>query len=446
MSEPTTPPRGSGPTFAGQNPPSFGGAHGRRYVPVVALSEPRYDADGTLLREVWKYRDVESERDVAVKLIPTAGRGELVAQVERGGAALAADVPGVAVLLDHLLIGERGGDERLALISQFVLGIRLDSLEPSRPERALQLARSLATSVAALHAGGVVHGDIKPSNVIVRTSDGQPILIDAGSARRTGQRLLASTRLWEPPEAGLDPSATTEYDCWSLGLVLAALPGFQPEPGETPQERGARACRETSGPLEATVAALLRPDPQARASAKDACAQLGAWRPQARRRSRRWLIASAIACLAIVAGGVEAVAALTSGGAHATTAPRLEVFNKLVFGAKGIREDTTPAALSTLHRIRCQKLGCNVAGTERHTGGTLPPPVCQAQGDLVTNGSLSDPSDDHNPALVTSTRWYGVPGPHTPTDLDYINEVWVQPSERGGLGLPTCDSWLARHD
>jgi hypothetical protein len=73
---------------------------------------------------------------------------------------------------------------------------------------------------------------------------------------------------------------------------------------------------------------------------------------------------------------------------------------------------------------------------------TLPPPVCQAKGDLVANGSLSDPSDDHNSALVTSTRSYGVPDARTWANLDYISEVWIVPAERGGLGLPTCAVWL----
>jgi serine/threonine protein kinase len=261
MSEHTTPPRGCRASIALNCPPSFGGAGGRRYVPLAELAHARYDASGVLLREIWKYRDVESHRDVAVKLIPTAGRGELRAHVERGGAALTADAPGVAVMLDHVLVAEGTRGERLALISQFVVGSRLDELGSSPPERVRQLATALVGTVAALHAGGVVHGDIKPSNVIVRSSDGEPILIDAGSARRAGQRLLASSRLWEPPEAGADPIATTAYDCWSLGLLIAALLGFRPAPNETPDARGRRAVELASGHLGASVAALLRPAP-----------------------------------------------------------------------------------------------------------------------------------------------------------------------------------------
>jgi serine/threonine protein kinase len=259
--------------MASNRPPSFGGAQGTRYVPVAELGPARHDAFGILVREVWRYRDTENQRDVAVKLIPTAGRGELLAHVEHGGAALAADAPGVAVMLDHVLVSEGKADERLALISQFVTGTRLDELGPSDNERAVQLARTLAGNLAALHAIGVVHGDVKPSNVIVREMDGQPILIDAGSARRPGQRLLASSRLWEPPEAGDAPIATTEYDCWSLGLVMAALIGFRPAPDETPEARGRRAAAEAAGPLEAPIVSLLRPA-ATRAAAGEAHAML----------------------------------------------------------------------------------------------------------------------------------------------------------------------------
>jgi hypothetical protein len=113
---------------------------------------------------------------------------------------------------------------------------------------------------------------------------------------------------------------------------------------------------------------------------------------------------------------------------------RLVVFNELVFGKNGLREDTTPAALSTEPRLGCQRLGCNVPGTQRHSGGTLPAPVCVTIGDLVTNGSLSDPSDDDNPNLDASRKWYGVSdGAGTkPPHLRYISEVWVSPKQRGG--------------
>jgi eukaryotic-like serine/threonine-protein kinase len=281
MSEHTTPPRSRGRHIASRRPPSFGGAHGRRYVPLAELGPARYDAFGVLMREIWRYRDVENQRDVAVKLIPTAGRGESLAHVEHGGAALAADAPGVAVMLDHVLVDEGKPEERLALISQFVTGTRLDELGPSGNERAVQLARTLAGNLAALHAAGVVHGDVKPSNVIVRETDGQPILVDAGSARRPGQRLLASSRLWEPPEAGDAPVATTEYDCWSLGLVIAALIGFRPVPEETPEARGRRAAGEAAGPLAAPIVSLLR-SAATRASAGEAHAMLDPPRTRAR--------------------------------------------------------------------------------------------------------------------------------------------------------------------
>jgi hypothetical protein len=53
----------------------------------------------------------------------------------------------------------------------------------------------------------------------------------------------------------------------------------------------------------------------------------------------------------------------------------------------------------------------------------------------TTNGNNSDPSDDSNPGLFTSTRWYGVRLGNGA--LGFISKVWIDPSRRG-LGLPGC--------
>lgn len=59
-----------------------------------------------------------------------------------------------------------------------------------------------------------MHGDIKPGNVIVRRSDGKPVLVDLGSARVAGQALLASSHVWEAPEAATEtPLGIREYGC-----------------------------------------------------------------------------------------------------------------------------------------------------------------------------------------------------------------------------------------
>lgn len=112
----------------------------------------------------------------------------------------------------------------------------------------------------------------------------------------------------------------------------------------------------------------------------------------------------------------------------------LTVYNKVTNGGAAMREDT-PAYLSTVPRNYCRRDGCSIAGTDRNTGGTYAPAVCQTQSVRTTNGHDGEANDDANPGLFSSTRWYGI---RVNGSLAYISEVWVDPSQRGGLGLPTC--------
>ncbi|MEV0134488.1 hypothetical protein AB0H83_39270 [Dactylosporangium sp. NPDC050688] len=113
----------------------------------------------------------------------------------------------------------------------------------------------------------------------------------------------------------------------------------------------------------------------------------------------------------------------------------LTVQNLATRGAGAMGEDPVPAYLTTYPETSCSKKGCNIAGTDRRTGGTYAPAVCQTQGPRTTNGNDSDPADDTNPRLYTSTRYYGV---QLDGRIGYISEVWIQPSQRGGLGLRQC--------
>jgi murein DD-endopeptidase MepM/ murein hydrolase activator NlpD len=117
------------------------------------------------------------------------------------------------------------------------------------------------------------------------------------------------------------------------------------------------------------------------------------------------------------------------------TKDALKVHNKVTNGPTEMREDS-PAYLSTVPRTFCKRDGCAIDGTDRSTGGTYHPVVCQTTGDRTTNGEDQNTRDDQNPGLHSSRMWYGI-------DLGagrrgFISEVWVEPSQRGGLGLPQC--------
>jgi hypothetical protein len=115
---------------------------------------------------------------------------------------------------------------------------------------------------------------------------------------------------------------------------------------------------------------------------------------------------------------------------------RVITVDNRVTNAGGMREDTTPARLTTQPWIRCGSRGCNINGTERSSGGTYDAAVCQTTGERTTNGNDGNANDDANPERFESTRYYGVRlGDGT---YGFVSEVWIRAADRGGLGLPGC--------
>ncbi len=99
-------------------------------------------------------------------------------------------------------------------------------------------------------------------------------------------------------------------------------------------------------------------------------------------------------------------------------------------------QDGTPLRLISKTWIHCGIRSCNINGTERTDGQTYDAAVCQTTGERTTNGNDTDPSDDANPELFESTRYYGIR--LSDGTFGYANEVWIRKDFRGGLGLPAC--------
>lgn len=149
------------------------------------------------------------------------------------------------------------------------------------PEHSVRvLGAGLAEALAAVHELGLVHRDVKPSNVLL-TVDG-PLLIDFGIARATdGTASLTSTGVsvgspgYMAPEQILGTVASGAADVFSLGAVLAyAATGRPPFPGDSSaallykvvHERPELGEPESGlrGELRAVVEACLAKDPTAR--------------------------------------------------------------------------------------------------------------------------------------------------------------------------------------
>src|SRR5207249_2552735 len=99
-------------------------------------------------------------------------------------------------------------------------------------QRALRLAQGIAEGLAAVHAAGLVHRDVKPSNVLLR-ADETPVLIDFGlvgaarhmlfSRRLTPSNLVVATAEYAAPEQIERGAIDARSDLYSLGVMLYEL-------------------------------------------------------------------------------------------------------------------------------------------------------------------------------------------------------------------------------
>ena len=140
------------------------------------------------------------------------------------------------------------------------------------------LGAGLAEALSAVHGLGLVHRDVKPSNVLL-TLDG-PLLIDFGIARATdGTASLTATGVsigspgYMSPEQILGKGVTGAADVFSLGAVLAyAATGSSPFPGDSSAALLYKVVHEEPelgrlpGELREVVAGCLAKDPAARPS------------------------------------------------------------------------------------------------------------------------------------------------------------------------------------
>src|SRR5258708_5259656 len=129
--------------------------------------------------EVYRARDTNLGRDVAIKVLPDplARDPERLARFKREAKVLAA--------LNHPNIGHIYGVESQALVMELVEGETLGSLIKPGPlpmETALNYARQIAEALEAAHEKGIVHRDLKPANIMV-TPAGLVKVLDFGLAK-----------------------------------------------------------------------------------------------------------------------------------------------------------------------------------------------------------------------------------------------------------------------
>jgi serine/threonine protein kinase/predicted ATPase len=244
---------------------------------------------------VYKARQQTLDRLVALKFLPEEyARDPLWLARFRREARIASALnhPHICTIYDT---GESAG--RVFLSMEFIEGRTLDTLVGQRPaiEELAVLIRQAVRALAAAHAAGIVHRDIKPQNLMLR-SDGIVKILDFGLARRLPTRAtksatpstcdtdpgaLVGTLLYMSPEQARAEPVISASDIFALGIVLYELAtGQHPFVADSEVSvlhailtqvpvPAARLNPEVPAPLEALIQQMLAKDARLRPTAGD---------------------------------------------------------------------------------------------------------------------------------------------------------------------------------
>jgi serine/threonine protein kinase len=194
--------------------------------------------------EVWRAFDTLTQRVVALKVLPAQLAHDAVFQQRfqrEARAAAALNEPHVVPIHDF---GEIGG--RLYVTMRLIEGRDLQSIladGPLEPSRALYIVDQIASALNAAHRVGLVHRDVKPSNILV-SEENFAYLIDFGIALAAGEASLTTTGSVVGTWAYLAPERVTRgqtdhrSDIYALACVMfECLTGTRPFPGDSLEQQ-----------------------------------------------------------------------------------------------------------------------------------------------------------------------------------------------------------------
>ncbi len=288
----------------------------RAWGPLLLLERLGAGTSG----EVWRAWDAALERELAVKMLREDAAADPAALVREGRALAQVRHPNV-VLVHGLEQHDGRWGLRMDLVSGTTLERELERRGALGADEATALARDLLGALAAAHAAGVLHRDVKPAN-LVRDAQGRWVLTDFGlGVKRTdGELALAKrsgTPLFMPPECLDGAPASERADVYAAGATLWwALTGAPPHEAADFDALRAAARR---GPEAAALARVAGVTPALRdvlftalapvpatppASASLLGASLAA-APRARRDARMPLAIAALLAITLVTVWVQ---------------------------------------------------------------------------------------------------------------------------------------------
>jgi eukaryotic-like serine/threonine-protein kinase len=233
---------------------------------------------------VWRAADTKLRRTVAVKHVLSVDRGHGPERVERllreADFLARLNHPNVVTLFD---VAQEGTE--WWLVMEYIPSGSLADQGTLPPERAARLGLQIVDALEAVHGAGLVHGDIKPGNVLV-TEDGRAKLADFGASRavhadvtltETGG-LVAGTPAYIAPEVANGEDPVPASDIFAVGATLfAAVEGGSPYgSAENPlvllrrAANGQVAESRHGGALAPMLSRLMNPKPAKRPTAAEA--------------------------------------------------------------------------------------------------------------------------------------------------------------------------------
>jgi serine/threonine protein kinase len=252
---------------------------------------------------VYLARDVQLDRDVAIKVLPAhlastpAARERFVRE-----ARMAAGLSHPHIVPIHR-VGEAGGFVFFVMsyVEGETLGERLRTRGPLPPAEATRVLREVAWALAYAHGRGIVHRDVKPDNILLEASSGRALVTDFGIAHgggdpgtATDRQKIMGTAHFMSPEQAAGESIDGRSDIYALGVVgyLAVsgrlpfeshnLPALLLSQATEEPPSVARAAPGLPSALGAAIDRCLARDPEERFADGEALAEALAPAPDAR--------------------------------------------------------------------------------------------------------------------------------------------------------------------
>jgi serine/threonine-protein kinase len=226
--------------------------------------------------EVYRARDEQLDRDVAVKVLPASSFDDPTARarlVREARAAAALNHPNICTVYE---VGEADGQAYIAM--ELVEGRTLSAILHAGAlpaDHVVHYGRQLADALTHAHERGIIHRDLKSNNVIV-TPDRRVKVLDFGLAKRavdsdmtaavteihaslTQAGTAVGTLPYMSPEQLRGEPVRVSSDIWALGVVLYEMAtGVRPFTGNTPFELSAAILSDEPVGVPAQVTPELR--------------------------------------------------------------------------------------------------------------------------------------------------------------------------------------------